>query len=175
MTSPAVPDHGITPSTISGTPGVDSSVTQESIDAAVASLRHLAGWHVWPVREDVLRVDSPGDEVIFLPTLRLVELVEVKIDGEAVSLDRLMWSDAGIVQLKSGRFPRGLGRVEVTFRHGFESPADIIGVAALMAGRTSSPGQNYSVGAISVGGASGLTPQSTEWRILDLYKLGPMP
>lgn len=169
------PDHGLTPASLSGIPGVDSSVSQEQIDAAVESLRHLAGWHIWPVREDRVRLDSPGDEVIFLPTLRLVELQAVRVNGAEVPLEELQWSEAGIISWGGRKFPNGWGVVEVEFRHGFSKPLDIIAVAGSMAGRAVSPGQNYSVGAISVGGATGLTPQSTEWRVLDLYKLGPMP
>ena len=49
------PEHGLTP-----TADAAGTVTQVDIDLAVETLRDLAGWHIWPVREETVTVDTPG-------------------------------------------------------------------------------------------------------------------
>lgn len=160
-------DHGLTESA-AGEPG------QEVIDQAVATVRRLCGWHVWPVRQDTLVVDTPGDPVVFLPTKRIVDVHAVRVDGEPVDEGGWSWSEDGMIEIV--RPPkRAFRRVEVDLQHGYDDGGPLAGVAMEMAGRAGKPAGNYSVGRISVGGPSALTPASTEWRIVDEYRLGPMP
>lgn len=160
-------DHGLTPSDPSQT------VTQDDVDRAVATVRRLAGWHVWPVREETITVDTPGDPLIILPTLRVEDVIDVTVEGQQVDMDTVSWSADGMITLQ--RAPRGLRRVAVTLRHGFESAPDLAGVCLKMADRSVQVQGSVSVGGISVGATAGITPQSTEWRVLDMYKLGPEP
>lgn len=157
-------DHGITPT---------GDVTQSAIDKAVETVRRLVGWHVWPVRDETLTVDTPGDSLVILPTKNLVEVLDVKVDGQEVDSADVRWSTDGMLTLL--RVPRGFRRVSVRCRHGYESALDLAVVCLSMAKRDSQPTQQYSVGSISVGAPGSVTPQSTEWRVLDGYKLGPLP
>lgn len=166
------PDHGLTPETFGG-----SKLTQESIDLAVATIRRLAGWHVFPQRTETIRCDSPGDPMVLLPTKCLVGIESIKVDGETVVFTDEDWSPDGMVWIdtltpaRNGR-PR---RIEATITHGYESAGDLIGLVAAMAGRATAPAQGYTVGRINVGAPGAITPQSTEWRIIDEIKLGPVP
>ncbi|EEI16272.1 hypothetical protein [Corynebacterium lipophiloflavum] len=162
------PDHGLTPN-----PDVAVPVSQDDINLAVETLRDLAGWHVWPIRSDTVTVDTAGDSVIFLPTLRLLDVTSVEVDGTPVPLDSIEWSESGMIRFKQ-RPRRGFRRVTATIRHGFES-TPLTAVAMHMASRSKQPGTNMAVGGISVGAPGAMTPQSSEWRLLDRYKLGPMP
>ena len=159
-------DHGLTPA-----PGSD--IPQDVIDRAVETVRHLAGWHVWPVWEETLTVDTPGDPLVLLPTGHVVDVAEVTVDGALVDMSSVSWSADGMLTLH--RTPRGFRRVEVTLRHGYESAPDLAGVCLQMASRSQQATGSVSVGGISYGAPSALTPASTEWRILDSYKLGPVP
>lgn len=175
MTEPTVspPDHGLTPAHFPTVQGL----TQSAIDAAVETVRRLAGWHVWPEREETVTVVSPGDPLVLLPTKRLVSVTDVTVDGEGVTLGEDDWTPDGTLWVstmkpsKDGR-PR---RVSVTMRHGYAGPGDVLALVASMVGRAAQPAQNYSVGRISVGAPGAVTPQSTEWRIIDQIKLGPVP
>lgn len=160
-------DHGIVP------PGNSDEVTQDTIDRVVATVRNLAGWHIWPVREETLTVDTPGDPLVILPTKRIESVIAVEVDGQPVDMSTVSWTEDGMLTLR--RVPRGFRRVAVTLRHGYLDAPDLAAVCQQMAKRTIQAQGSVSVGGISVGAAAGVTPQSTEWRVLDLYKLGPIP
>lgn len=177
-------DHGITPELVAELSGgmvtADAPGLDAAIDRAVESVRSLCGWHVWPVREDRLRLDTTGGRWVKLPTLRLVELSAVIVDGKPLDLDTVEWSDKGMVRLTRGRFPEGYGRVVVEFRHGFNTPAALGGVVAAIAGRAmlAAGGATLRVGEVSVGATGGgpggnLAPLSSEWHLLGRYALEP--
>ena len=65
--------------------------------------------------------------------------------------------------------------MEVEIRHGFDRPLDLIGVVVQMIGRAARPAEQMQVGGISVGAAQGVTPQTSEWRVLTAYELGAEP
>lgn len=162
------PEHGLTP-----TADTAGAVTQDDIDLAVATLRDLAGWHIWPVREETVAVDTTGDPTVFLPTLRLLDVRSVIADNTEVPLDNIEWSESGMLRLKT-RPRKGFRRITATILHGFET-TPLTAVAMQMAVRAHQPATNMQVGGISVGAPGALTPYSSEWRLLDRYKLGPMP
>lgn len=165
-------DHGLIPSMATAVGG--ERPTQDQIDKAVATIRQLCGWHVWPRRSETLRLDGTGDETMILPTKRLVDVTALTVNGEHVGVDKVGWSDDGLLYRRGG-FPFGFRNVAVTITHGHDSAPDLAAVALEMAARSMRPAGNISVGSISVGAATGATPQSSEWRIVDLYKLGPLP
>lgn len=165
-----VADHGITPDQVGGT------VTQAQIDQAVHTISTLCGWQPWPVRRETLTVRAPGDPEVFLPTTRLTELHGLKINGRDTSLDDVQWWDDGILEVTPPRrcgWPRQF-RVEADVTHGHDVGA-LLGLVGAMARRAAQPQEDYSVGRISISAPGAMTPQSTEWRIIDQYKLGPMP
>lgn len=167
-------DHGLTPESFPGA----SSLTQEAVNAAVESIRRLADWHVWPERDETLTVDAPGDPLVVLPTKRLVSVESVTVDGEPIVIGPNDWSPDGTLWISELR-PHHRGRprrIAATVRHGYAGPpGDILTLVRSMAGRAAAPGQAYTVGRINVGAPGAVTPQSTEWRIIDQIRLGPLP
>ena len=169
----ALPDHGLTPEDFPGA----SSLTQEAIDFAVASIRRLADWHVWPPRAETLRVSVPGDPLVPLPTKCLVSVEWVKVDGREVEIGEHDWGEDGVLYI-AGLTPDRRGRprrVEARVVHGYSGPGDVLALVRSMAGRASAPGQASQVGRINVAAPGAVTPQSTEWRIIDQIRLGPLP
>lgn len=160
--------------------GVESSdpqVPQEAIDRAVSTLRQLCGWHIFPVIDEELAILVPGDGQVILPTKRLVEVESLHVDSRPVDVSALTYDEAGIVYVP-GLKPRRDGvprKVEAKIRHGFDNPVDVIGVVKAMAARSCQPQSSYTVGRISLGAPGAATPQSTEWRLVDAYKLGARP
>lgn len=174
MTEPRLKaDHGLDPSSFPDAQGL----SQEAIDNAIETIRRLAGWHVWPEREETVTVVSPGDPLVLLPTKHLVAVSAVTVDGGAVAVGEEDWTPDGTLWVESLR-PSPYGRprrVTATIRHGYSGPGDLLALVASMAGRASRPGESYTVGRINVGAPGAVTPQSTEWRIIDQIKLGPVP
>lgn len=169
----AAADHGLTPKDFPGVAGL----TQEAIDAAVDSVRRLADWHIWPEREETVRVDSPGDPMVVLPTKRLTAVHSVEVDGEPVEIGEQDWSPDGMIWIaglrpRRDRRPR---RIVARVTHGYTGAGDVLALVRSMATRASAPGQSYTVGRINVGAPGAVTPQSTEWRIIDQIRLGPIP
>lgn len=165
-----VPEHGITPETI----GSPRHITQDTIDQAVATVRVLADWHVWPRREETVRVDHAGGRLVFLRTKMLHGVISVVVDGQELDLEGVSWSEDGVIELDRPVRP-GLGRLLVIIDHGYEAVPDLVGVISKMASRATGDERSQTVGGISIGGATAPAPQSSEWRIIDQYKLGPMP
>lgn len=174
MTAPnSAPDHGLTPADFPES----ARLTQAAIDGAVDTIRRLAGWHIWPERTETLRVDAPGDPLVLLPTKRLTAVAEVTVDGVPVEIGPEDWSPDGTLWIASLR-PTMTGRprrVTATITHGHDGPGDLVGLVASMAGRASRPSESYTVGRVSVGAPGAVTPQSSEWRIIDELRLGPIP
>ncbi|MDK4326783.1 hypothetical protein QPX54_09750 [Corynebacterium propinquum] len=157
-------DHGLRPA--------NDRVTQDDVDTAVAVVRELAGWHIFPKRRETLTVDHDGGRVVFLPTMRLEQVLSVNVNGVPIEKSAYSFSASGMLTLR--RAPRGFSVIQAEVVHGYDDPP-VVAVVHRMAERAHAPSESYSVGGISVGAPAGLTPQSTEWRILDAYKLGPMP
>lgn len=103
--------------------------TVRALNAALARVRRYCGWHVSPVRTETITVDRPerNHPYLVLPTLKIVQLNSITIDGVPVALDNVRTSaDApGVLSLNnlnpwSGwHWDSGFGLVEVNLRHGF--------------------------------------------------------
>lgn len=103
------------------------------LSAASAAVRRFCGWHIAPVVTDALVLDGPGGSSLLLPTLELVELVSVAVNGAQLDAAALEWSADGIVR---GNWPARFRSVAVTMRHGWEAtPADLEAIVCMVAGR----------------------------------------
>ena len=165
--------HGITSGTIAlalGQPA--TNFTQDTIDRVVESVREICGWHVFPVREETLTLPTTGDCITILPSKRVLDVSAVVFDGKPVT--EFEFSEDGVLYVPEG-LKQGLAKLKVTLRHGFETPKSLVGVIAQMVSRANTHTGSYTVGHISVGASQAVTPQSTEWRVIDLYKLGALP
>lgn len=146
----------------------------EEIIQARAIIATLCGWHVTPSKQETLVVDTTGDPLVFLPTKYLTEVIEVKVDGVVVDPSAYSYSRDGMLYFTQ-QVRQGFRIVEATVIHGYPTAPDIEALVERLSSRASKPAESYSVGGISVGAPGSLMPQSTEWRIIDVYKLGPMP
>lgn len=97
------------------TPGLETMVA-----AALDAVHRYCGWHVFPTITESVRLDGPGGRLLNLPTLHLVELVEVTNDGTVIEPDTLTWSTRGMIARRSSHWSDDLGAITVDMRHGFE-------------------------------------------------------
>jgi hypothetical protein len=142
----------------------------------LAAARRYCGWHVTPIREDdELTLDGPGGWLLRLPTLRLVELVEVTENGVAIDVDDLYVSPLGMATKKSGACWAGnLGAITVTMTHGFDAAPDFDGAVLSSIDRSSfvsSGGRPRVVGPFQYE----TDGTDSECAILDLYRIEQTP
>lgn len=104
---------------------------QSWLDSAQAAIRAYCGWHVAPIQKQILTIDGNGLAHLLLPTMRIVNVYRVTIDGEDVT-ERVNWSESGMLKLSHGHFPCRFRAVEVELEHGF-MPSEVpqIGTLAL--------------------------------------------
>lgn len=146
---------------------------------ALAAARAYCGWHVIPEVEETVTVDGPGAPLLVLPTLRLVELVELSEDGVDLDLTAIEWSSRGLVRKPGcGRWTAKYRGITTKIRHGFASAPDF-NAAVLAAVERVGCGGGETVGPFKfpdAGSASaGSTFSAAEKAILDLYRLESQP
>lgn len=110
-----------------------SPFTQAAIDIASAGIRSTAGWHIAPEVTETLTLDSDGSTRLLLPTLKLVEVTEVRDVREdtPVVLDGWRMSPAGVLVRTCGGWPCGVQAIEVDVVHGYDScPPELLPLIA---------------------------------------------
>lgn len=121
-----------------------SPFAENVVNSAGESVRSRAGWHIAPEVSETLVVESEGGQFLFLPTLRISDITEIRditAESSIVTpriLDDWRFSSTPGVLFRAGRWPAGLLEVDLT--HGFtECPADLLPAVA-EAARTSEAG-----------------------------------
>jgi hypothetical protein len=139
------------------------------VDGAVAWLRREVGWHIAPVVEETLTLDSLGGRTLILPTRKIVQVTQVRDVSDAATVVLTGWrksSKAGLLHRWCG-WPRGFESVEVDLEHGFaETPKELLAVIVELcqSGMVNSRVSQESAGGESVslrtGGALGVESAS---------------
>lgn len=175
--------HGLTPEILDSLPQgklLPTDTTQATIDAVVSNIRRLCGWHVFPVATEDVVIPYRGDDYILAPTMRLVEVISAECSGSEISAENMDAYPHGEISLHHRpagapwRIPKQL---HLTMKHGYEleDVASLLGVIIQMIARagdtTASGDANLSVGNVSYTLASGITPKSSEWLVIDAYRL----
>ncbi|MDZ7910807.1 MAG: hypothetical protein U5O16_03075 [Rhodococcus sp. (in: high G+C Gram-positive bacteria)] len=144
------------------------------LGVASGAVRAYCGWHVAPVVEEKIVLDGHGGTVLDLPTLRLVSINEVKVQGAVVP--DVEWSGDGMLR---GQWPDRWRSIEVDMRHGYDAPADLLGVvldAAARAVNSELGGHAETIGPFSFSASEGSTALfDHELRVLDRYRLPSLP
>jgi hypothetical protein len=117
----------VDPPDLADYPGAPFS--QKVIDAAVANLRGVVGWHIAPEVTETITVDGSPDKLLVLPSLRIVAITAVRdITGTTpVTLTGYrINTKTGILQRDEG-WPDGFQAIEVDLKHGYiETPVDLL-------------------------------------------------
>lgn len=130
-----MPNDLISPDDLLGFPG--APFVDGVVDAAVAELRKVAGWHVAPSIDETVAVDADYGRSVILPTLRLNEVTAVRnvtslVDDPTDVTDYrttpTLRFRAGIVDRPCG-WPCGV--LEFDIVHGYDiCPPDLLPVIA---------------------------------------------
>lgn len=101
------------------------------VAAAEGAIRDYCGWHVAPVKTQTWSLDGQGASRVLLQTKRLLRVESVLADGRDITA-RVRASESGVIELRGGSFPCGLGSLVVTAEHGFY-PNEVPSLMALIA------------------------------------------
>lgn len=175
--------HGLTVEMLDTLPQgklLPQDTTQSTLDAVVANIRRLCGWHVFPEAVETVTLPYRGDDYILAPTLHLSEVLSAQVRGVDLSPDQMDVYPHGEISLHHRpagapwRSPRPL---TLTMRHGYalEDVASLLGVIIQMIARagdtTASGDASLSVGSMSYTLSSGITPKTSEWLVIDNFRL----
>lgn len=148
---------------------------ESAVLTAGEALRSAVGWHIAPVRTETLTIDAQGGTALMLPTLRLVDVTEVRdVSGDTpVVLTGWRKSAAGFLT-RPGGWPAGPETIEVDIEHGYDScPLELLPVLArrVRDGAATSAGQ-LRLGSLSVGTTSvGTTVTAQDEAVIRRYSL----
>lgn len=149
------------------------------VTAVAADVRAEAGWHIAPVISGATARVRPRGAALFLKTLQLTDVTEIRdvTDAATPVIEDLAdwdWNPAGIVERQSWPY----GRVyEVTFTHGYEAcPPDLLpAIAALCSdARVDKAAGSVRLGSLSINGAGidGVgSPGSMVARTIGRYRI----
>lgn len=109
---------------------VDGDVADQALQLASGAVRAFCKWDLSQVAE-TLYADGNGSVVCTLPTLELVDVLEVRLDGVVVELDptTLSWSRKGQLYRPTG-WP-AFSSVEVDCLHGYDPIPDVLKLVTL--------------------------------------------
>lgn len=113
---------------------------------AESLVRSVCGWHIAPERVETFVLDGAGAATLMLPTMHLLEVLQVEERGKTlgewreVLPEEYEWSEAGMLTAGDGYLngwwtDRQRG-VRVTIRHGYDKPpAEVVAVVRAIAQR----------------------------------------
>ena len=160
------------------------------LDGASAAIRRYCGWHIAPLIEDVYTLDYDGGSIVTLQTLRLVDVLALKVwdhEYSAEELASLKWSHNGEIAFPHpgrGMYPgAGFRAINVAMQHGFDLDAvadvkqivqQVVGnaIASPMGATKEQAGQvaiSWSTTAPGVSG--GISLLERDYAVLNQYKL----
>jgi len=118
----------------------------DAVDGASGMIRRLCGWHIWPQQTDTVQITPRGGEQLALPTLNLVSVSSITVNGDVLDLSSVTTWPSGVIERNpdqcDSRFwrdpdfwPRH-GTVTVEFTHGYGTvPPEIKAVCQSLASR----------------------------------------
>ena len=156
----------------------DADETAEILERSLAEVRKFCGWHVSPViTADEITIDGPGGRLLWLPTLRVVDLTEVIENGVTLDVNELEWSQNGLVRkpVTAPDWTLKFRAITVTMTHGVEAKDFEAAVLSVADRKSQTPvgGAVVSVGPFrwSEERVSGAGFTSAELSILRQYRL----
>jgi hypothetical protein len=121
------------------TPATD----EDRLLAAEALVRSYCGWHIAPERTETLTLDGTSASTLVMPTLHVVDVASVTLDGVPLDTTEYAWHVEGFIDATTWAtgycwlsLPRGVA-VELT--HGYDDvPAGVTAAVRSLAQRMSS-------------------------------------
>lgn len=162
----------VSPADLTEFPGAPFS--ESVVDSVVAAMRTEAGWHIAPSRTETVTLDHDGGHILFLPTLWLTDVEEVR--DLAAETPRVVtgWRKSRSGMVSGPYLGGGFESVQVDITHGYsETPPELLLVIAercQLATINSGVRQESAGGeSISYSASGAITPEAR--RIFDRYRI----
>lgn len=162
----------VSPGEIASFPG--APFPADVLTAAGEVVRTVCHWHIAPSVTATVKLDSDGGNYLFLPTLNLTAVTEVRdtSGSSPVVLTDVKFEKNGTLYRKF-RFPHGVQSVEVDFTHGYAAcPTDLLPIVAAAA-RTSGDSRlprQQSLGSASISYETASQATNAQ-KVLDSYTI----
>lgn len=158
---------------------LDQAQPVDPLVAAEQAVRRYCGWHVAPVVTETIVARPAVGGIIYLPTLKLVDVLGLKVSGVDLTEDELAaveWSEDGMLR-RPGGWPHRWRSVVATISHGHDDASDAAALIREIAARASIVGAGIS--GVVVGnrqtrftaGAGHMFLDDQQRRALDPYRL----
>lgn len=165
-------------------PGYDPATADIVARLASGVVRDYCGWHIAPEVSETLTLDGNGATILPLPTLHLVAVTSVTVDGIDVTGD-VGWTARGLLTRAAG-WPTTWRSVVASILHGYTETPDAVKVVAMSAATRSlsNPEQVRSESVLgysvvytipSTGQATALALTPAEQSILGHYQIPATP
>jgi hypothetical protein len=162
------------------------------LDQASAAVRSYCGWHISPVLQQAMALDGSGGQTVGLPTLRLLDVLEVLdagatdlSDPDTVPMDPADydWSADGRLVNLMGAWSSRPRAIRATVVHGYapEEVPDVSGLVIITAARAagnpagvrsvSTGSQTVTYAAQANGETGGVSLFADQQASLDLYRI----
>ncbi|AXQ65132.1 head-to-tail connector complex protein [Gordonia phage Schmidt] len=144
-----------------------------AVEGALAAVRTYCQWHVLGERTETLVLNGSGTQELTLPTTRVVEVLEVREDGELLPERAWSWSADGALRKRVGCWSDEFRSVEVKLTHGHETAPDVVRVVLALAARNADnplARKSEAVGSMSFGRDAVGGFFADEYRQLDPYR-----
>lgn len=114
---------------------------RQALASASGMVRAYCGWWIAPVQQFTAVLSGDGSTVLGLPCTRVVDVVEVAVDGSSVApLTGYRWSPNGLVVRRGGVWPDDLANVTVRFVGGYDAvPDEVVAVVCALADTLDTP------------------------------------
>lgn len=109
---------------------LDRATAELAIGGASDTVRGYCGWDIAYEAGVTLTVDGNGARVLTLPTMLLLAVAEVRVDGTALDPGEYRWTPAGLLWRAAG-WPLAFQIVEVDCDHGYQPVPDAAKVVTL--------------------------------------------
>lgn len=122
------------------------------LDDASSFIRETAGIPISLVEGDTATIRGDGSRSLILPSLPVVDLGPVLIDGVTLASDRYRWTEWGMLHGINGHRWRPNSKVKVTYTHGFDPvPGWVVSLVCSTVQRALRPAAQLGVAAQTTG------------------------
>lgn len=152
---------------------IDRASATIAVQGASGLVRAYCGWGLSRAVE-TLTVDANGTGSVNLPTLRLNDVTEVRVDGDILDPSTYNWGFNGILVATTGyRWMAGLRKIEADVDHGYQPiPDEVCIVASAIAARLyANPEGLASKASGDDSRTFGATLSDLEMRLISAYRL----
>lgn len=160
-----------------------SPTLEDRLAAAERQVRNYCGWHIAPVAVQDLVLHGSGSRSLFVPSLRIVEVVSCSVDGQDIDPATLEWAEEGFLRRSCGVWPDRLRSVLLTIRHGFDDAPDVSALIYELAERSmtakggrvreAAGGVSITNATVATGVAGGVVLMEHEKVNLEPYRIHP--